>query len=115
MINLPLKNTTPPQASPLKAGAIATLDLDKLETLLTDLETEHQHLLELAGLQRDAITNADPMKLGTIVEQTAQTLGRIATIERTRQQTIKIPDGSIPTVKQKIGRASCRERVFRAV
>ncbi|MBO6513612.1 MAG: flagellar export chaperone FlgN [Phycisphaerales bacterium] len=98
MINTPIQPTRtkrPPQANP-----IAALDLDKLESLLADLETEHERLLELAGLQREAIINADAKGLGEVVEQTTQTLGRIAGIERSRQQTIKLPDGSIPSVQQ---------------
>ena len=95
MINLPLKNP-----SRVKTTASSGLDLDKLDSLLVDLESEHEQLLALAGQQRDAITRADTKDLGRVVEQTAMTLGRIAGIENSRQRLIKRPDGSIPTVNQ---------------
>lgn len=95
MINAPRKPLSRPQHNPLDG-----LDLDRLESLLTDLESEHQHLLDLAGMQRDAITRADPRGLSEVVEQTAETLHRIATIEQTRRKAIARPDGSFPTVAE---------------
>jgi hypothetical protein len=91
MINLPVANTPAPEIG---------FDIDKLDSLLADLESEHEHLLELAGLQREAIISADAKELGLVVKQTAQALNRIAGIEHTRQQVIKRPDGTIPTVDQ---------------
>ncbi len=95
MINTPIQHAVRPSARP-SIG----FDIDKLDALLMDLENEHHTLLDLAGLQREAIVKADPKVLGKVVEETAQTLTRIAGIERTRQQVIKQPDGSIPTVNQ---------------
>ena len=97
MINTPTKMQVPNRAA---SGSLSPLDLDKLDGLLANLETEHEQLLTLAGLQRDAIVRADTKDLGQVVEQTAQTLGRIAGIENTRQRLIKRPDGSVPTVQQ---------------
>lgn len=99
MINTPIQNRTRPSRQ-ARSNPIQALDLDKLESLLEDLEAEHQRLLELAGLQREAIIRADAKELGVVVEETTQTLGRIAGIERTRQQVVKLPDGSIPSVQQ---------------
>jgi len=95
MINTPIQKSTRQTARP-SIG----FDIDKLDALLMDLESEHHTLLNLAGLQREAIVKADPKVLGKVVEDTAQTLTRIAGIERTRQQVIKRPDGTIPTVNQ---------------
>jgi hypothetical protein len=86
--------STPPQS------AANQTDLDRLEALLVDLEQEHHKLLELAGLQREAISRADAKGIGKIVESTAETLGRIASIEQERRRTIKRSDGTIPTVNQ---------------
>jgi len=99
MINLPIKNPSR-SINSTKPTATNGLDLDKLDALLADLESEHEQLLTLAGQQRDAITRADTKDLGRVVEQTAMTLGRIAGIENSRQRLIKRPDGSIPTVNQ---------------
>jgi len=98
MINLP-----PPTQrikSKPNAGPSHRLDVQRLESLLVDLEHEHENLLELAGQQRDAIIRADTKDLGQVVEKTTQTLGRIAHIEQDRQKIIALPDGSIPTVHQ---------------
>lgn len=97
MINTPIAK---PRATQTRPDPLDGLDLDKLESLLSDLESEHETLLDLAGQQRDAICNADARQLGQIVEQTTATLGRIATIEHARRQTIAQPDGSLPTVDQ---------------
>ncbi len=97
MINIPTKPQNTARTAP---GSLSELDLDKLDGLLANLESEHEQLLTLAGLQRDAIGRADTKDLGQVVEQTAQTLGRIAGIENTRQRLIKRPDGSVPTVQQ---------------
>lgn len=101
MINTPIANPRGVQTrTQTRPDPLGGLDLDKLESLLSDLESEHETLLELAGQQRDAICNADARQLGQIVEQTAATLGRIATIEHSRRQVIAQPDGSLPTVDQ---------------
>jgi len=100
MINLPLANQTP---SPSDADQTATVDgieIGTLDALLADLEQEHENLLQLAELQRDAIIRADTRDLSEVVKQTAETLGRIASIEQSRQQIIKLPNGTIPTVDQ---------------
>ncbi len=100
MINTPLPNPPRAKSRSTRSNPIAALDLDKLDSLLADLESEHERLLELAGLQREAIIRADAKGLGEVVQETTQTLGRIAGIERSRQQIIKLPDGSIPSVQQ---------------
>ncbi len=94
-------STTP---QPPKAASTQT-DLDRLEAMLLDLEHEHHKLLELAGLQREAISRADAKGIGEIVESTAETLGRIATIEQERRKVVKRTDGTIPTVDQIIQEA----------
>lgn len=86
--------STPPQST------ASHTDLDRLDALLVDLEQEHHKLLELAGLQREAISRADAKGIGEIVESTAATLGRIASIEQERRKAIKQSDGTIPTVDQ---------------
>ena len=95
MINAPLQTDPRLQHNPHDG-----LDLVRLDSLLADLETEHERLLELAGLQRSAISRADPKGLSEVVEQTADTLQRIATIEQSRRKAIARPDGSFPTVAQ---------------
>jgi len=76
------------------------IDLPALETLLEDLEREHETLLSLAGEQRDAVRHADARSLARIVRETSETLGRIAHTERTRRRLIERPDGSHPTLDE---------------
>ncbi len=91
---------TPVAKSLNASNPIVEIDVEKLDTLLADLEQEHEQLLTLAGLQRDAISRADTKELSRVVEQTAGVMNRIAGIENTRQKAIKLPDGSIPTIDQ---------------
>jgi len=100
MINLPVANKASTGTRPDHTSANIGFDIDTLDSLLADLESEHERLLELAGLQRQAIIHADSKELGQVVEQTTQTLGRIAGIESTRRKVIRLPDGTIPTVDQ---------------
>ena len=90
----------PPPTKPAPKPDNARLDVQRLESLLIDLEAEHEQLLDLAGQQRDAIIRADTKDLGIVVEQTTKTLGRIAHIEQDRQRIIALPDGTTPTVHQ---------------
>lgn len=75
-------------------------ELERLESLLTDLENEHGALLELAGRHKDAVRQADSAELGRVVRETNSTLERIAHTEQTRRRLITQPDGSLPTVEQ---------------
>ncbi|MFK7758995.1 MAG: flagellar protein FlgN [Phycisphaerales bacterium] len=100
MINVPAPTRQAVSRGVSKPRVDQTLDLDRLETLLADLEHEHEHLLDLAGQQRDAISRADTKDLSKIVKATAETLGRIANIEQTRRKEIIRADGSLPTVDQ---------------
>ena len=93
-------NTPPQKFNSIPQEPCLGFDLDKLESLLADLESEHETLLSLAGQQRDAIARADAKNLGEIVEQTTATLGRIATIEHSRRRTIARPDGTHPTIDE---------------
>ena len=79
------------------------IDADRLESLLADLEREHEVLLSLAGAQRDAVMHADARAIQRITGETAETLGRIAKTEHTRRSLIKEPDGSTPTLEQIAG------------
>lgn len=75
-------------------------DTEKLDELLGRLESQHGTLLELAGRQRDAVRTADAGALGAVIQQTAETIGRIQETERERRDLVKQPDGSLPTVEQ---------------
>jgi len=75
-------------------------DMGTLESLLSDLEREHETLLSLAGEQRDAVRHADARALARIVRDTTDTLGRIAQTEQERRRLIARPDGTHPTLDE---------------
>ncbi len=100
MINLPFTNQTPSPGNANQTASVNGIQIGTLDALLADLHSEHENLLKLAELQRDAIIRADTKDLSMVVKQTAETLGRIASIEQSRQQIIKLPNGTIPTVDQ---------------
>lgn len=74
--------------TPFPASPAATMTTDpevaELETLLEHLLKEHEELLALASVHRDAIGRADPHSLGDCVQRQNEVLRRVAELENRR-------------------------------
>lgn len=101
-------NTRPRAAAP--AALTAAPDPDRLGTLLADLITEHETLLILARDHRDALAHADATRLGDIVAQTGEVLGRIQSVETERQRLVARPDGTPSTMDELLKVADAADR-----
>lgn len=88
-------------AQPMQpTNAPGRIDTDKLDSMLADLETEHQKLLDLAHAHKDAITHASIDELREITIKTSDVLMRVATIEDRRREMIQRDTGSLETLDQ---------------
>jgi len=76
------------------------IDTDRLDSMLSMLEDEHAHLLELALAHKDAMAHASINELDQITRKTSETLMRIAQIEDSRQELITDEQGSTPTLDE---------------
>jgi hypothetical protein len=78
------------------------VDSDKLDSMLADLETEHNKLLDLAHAHKDALTQASVEELRDITIKTSDVLMRVASIEDRRRAMIERDTGSLGTLDQLI-------------
>lgn len=62
---------------------------DELSAVLSGLLAEHEQLLELAGLHREAMRAADPGAIGNVSGQRTEVLQRLAALEERRQRVVK--------------------------
>ena len=83
-----------------RATTARSLDTDRLDSMLGDLEQEHTHLLDLAIAHKDALTHASVADLNAITMQTSEVLVRIAEIEDARQTMITNDTGSLASLDQ---------------
>jgi hypothetical protein len=88
----------------------AVPDPDRLGDLLSELIIEHETLLALARDHRDALAHADAARLGDIVAQTGQVLGRIRSVETERQRLVARPDGTPSTMDELLRVADAADR-----
>jgi len=77
-----------------------TLDPDRLDGMLAQLEDEHTHLIELASAHKDALSHASVSELNTITMKTSEVLVRIAQIEDNRRAWIINERGTLSTLDE---------------
>ena len=65
-------------------GLITDPEVAELETLLQQLLKEHEELLALAAVHREAISTANPHSLGACVQRQNEVLRRVAELEKRR-------------------------------
>jgi ElaB/YqjD/DUF883 family membrane-anchored ribosome-binding protein len=96
-------NTTTTMINPPK-NAQGSLDPDRLDSILAQLEDEHGLLLGLAREHKEALTHADVQSLQRITMRTSETLMRIAKIEQQRQSLISRRDEPLDTLDELLDR-----------
>ncbi len=77
-----------------------TIDTNRLDTMLGELETEHLALIELAKAHRDALSHASVHELNEITMRTSEVLLRIAEIEDARRAMITQSYGSMASLDE---------------
>jgi len=95
------------RAKPSQSG---TIDADRLDALLAQLEDEHQLLLGLAHEHRAALAHASVDELKTITMRTSESLMRVARIEQQRQALFTRQGEPIDTLDQLLDRFSDDDR-----
>lgn len=88
-----------------------TIDADRLDALLAQLEDEHQLLLGLAKEHRAAIAHASADELKKITMRTSESLMRVAKIEQQRQSLIARQGEPLDTLDQLLDRFDDDDRV----